>query len=514
MIERKITIGLITNTEFITQIRKVWEPRFLESVALRTVAMWCVEYYDQYKKAPMRNIEAIFFERLKTKKIDATVANDIQTDVLPSLSEEFEEEHFNLEYTLKLTLRYFNERHLEDHNEKVQALLDKDQVEEAQQLTSSYRPILSLSTSDIDFTDPLLLSKVTSAFSTQHDPLIRYPQSLGDMMNNQLTRGSFVGFMATEKRGKTWWLMDMALRGVRQKCRVAFFQAGDMTEGQFLRRTSIYLAQRSDQERYTGEIFVPIRDCVRNQLDLCTKPEREVDFGVFGDRDEDEQSFRYKITLEEILEKYDDWPEYQACHNCVEYSKNKWGIPWVKPVMIKNPLGINEALKIVNEYFINKHRKLRLSTHLNNTLSVSKIRTILSEWEMQNFIPDVVIIDYADLLVSHGPGEFRHQQNQIWKDLRGLNQELNCLMITATQADSRAYVKNRLDLSNFSEDKRKYAHVTAMYGLNQDAKGREKQLGILYINELLLREGEYDPKSGVYVLQSLKTGRPFMGSYR
>ena len=76
-------------------------------------------------------------------------------------------------------------------------------------------------------------------------------------------------------------------------------------------------------------------------------------------------------------------------------------------------------------------------------------------------------------------------------------------MITATQADADSYERDLLTLKNYSEDKRKYGHVTAMYGLNLDKDGREKKLNIMRINEILLREAEYDTKSCVTVLQTL-----------
>jgi len=514
MIERKIVIGLVTSDDFITRVRPVWNPSFLESEPLRVLATWCIEYFDQYRKAPMRSLEDIYWRKLKEKKIKQELAETIEEDILPSLNDEYEEEHFNLEHALFSAMQYFNERHIEEHTEQVRNLLDRGEVEEAKSLISDFRPILSSSTNDLDLTDPLVLSKLKVAFSSQNDPLIRYPGALGAMMNRQLVRGAFVGFLAPEKRGKTWWLMDMALRGVRHGCRVAFFQAGDMTEAQWMRRMSMYLAQRSDREAYTGDLLIPVRDCIHNQLDTCTKRERECDFGPFNDRVDEEKSFRYKITREELEEALKTNPDYRPCYNCKEYTSNPWGTPWYKIRTIKNPLTYKDAESLVQSFFIDRKHRLRLSTHANGMLTVNKIRTTLNNWEVDGFVPDIVIVDYADLLVCSNRSEYRHQQNQIWKDLRGLNQELDCLMVTVTQADAASYEKNRLSLSNFSEDKRKYGHVTAFYGLNQDHHGREKRLGIMYINELVLREDEFDSKSGVFILQSLKTGQPFLGSYK
>ena len=101
--------------------------------------------------------------------------------------------------------------------------------------------------------------------------------------------------------------------------------------------------------------------------------------------------------------------------------------------------------------------------------------------------------------------------------MRNLSQERRQgkqpLVITATQADADSYDKNLLTLKNFSEDKRKYGHCTAMYGLNQDPQGNEKKIGVMRINELVIREGGCDTINVVYVLQNLRRGLPVLGSY-
>ena len=83
--------------------------------------------------------------------------------------------------------------------------------------------------------------------------------------------------------------------------------------------------------------------------------------------------------------------------------------------------------------------------------------------------------------------------------------------MTATQAAASSYKKDTIDLTDFSEDKRKFAHVTAMYGMNQTPE--EKKLGILRLNELVVRESDFDSTRQVKVLQCLSRGRPLIGSY-
>jgi len=95
--------------------------------------------------------------------------------------------------------------------------------------------------------------------------------------------------------------------------------------------------------------------------------------------------------------------------------------------------------------------------------------------------------------------------------LRGLSQERHCLMVTATQASARAYGKDLIDMSDYSEDKRKYAHVTAMIGLNQTPD--EKKVGIMRINMIVQREGEFFSERTVKIAQDLRIGRPLLFSF-
>jgi hypothetical protein len=202
-------------------------------------------------------------------------------------------------------------------------------------------------------------------------------------------------------------------------------------------------------------------------------------------------------------------PDYAACRNCQSYK----GTVWIEKVKAVQPLTLKDAKEKFGSYFIDTKRRFRLSTHASDTLSIREMTGLLDLWERQDdFVPDLIIVDYADLLVPDTK-DFRQGQNEIWKGLRRISQQRHALVSTVTQADADSYEKDRLKLKNFSEDKRKYAHVTAMYGLNQDAKGREKELGLMRINELVIREGEFSSKTEVTILQDLWQGRPLLSSY-
>ena len=512
MIERQIVIGMIVSKEFLQQVRPIWETKFLKSVSAQQLSQWAIEYFDEYHEAPEKVIESIYYEKLRTGFIKKDLADDVE-NTIADLSDEYEES-FNLPYVLKKVSGYIKERHLELHLQEVKDLADAGETLEAQALASSYKGVTFEISNDLDLSSPNVLLKIENAFTELSKPLITYPGALGAFWNHQLIPGGFIGLMAREKLGKTFWLLDMAIRAARQGTSVAFFQAGDMTQNQQLKRICSYLTKKPTLERNCGEVYIPVVDCIYNQLDLCNKTERECNFGLFANEEFDEKSIRKEINISLLKQAYEDEPDYKPCRNCAEFLTRSYGAPWVRKVTVKHTVKINEAKKKVTEFFIDRKRRFKLSTHANGTLSVEGMDAIMDRWEREDgFIPQIILVDYADILITNKIKEFRHQQNQIWKDLRGMSQSRNALVVAPTQSDAKSYEQDTLTLSNFSEDKRKYSHCTAMYGMNQDKNGREKKIGLMRLNELVVREGDFDINASVTILQQLNLGRPFLGSY-
>ncbi len=512
--ERHIVTGLIVSDEYIERVSAFWDPLLLESPELRQVAGWCMDYYDKYHKAPDTTIEAIYMDKLPSlQKADAQYIEG----VLESLSDEFGRgAQFNAGYLYDQTVRYFKSQRLAQHNDEIKAMVDAGRVEEAEILAQSYTAGAEEAAVGLELSSDEALDRVEKAFSDTSQKVFSYPGALGDMLNEHLIRGGFVTLLAPEKRGKTFMLLEMSLRAIRQKANVAFFEAGDMTESQLLKRVCVYVAKRSDKMKYCQEHFQPVGDCILNQLDLCDRDDRNCDHGIFDVPISvfcSKEQNRY-VNISVLKEQYEAFPDYVPCdsHGCTQ----RKGTVWIKKIKRTTPLTGKQAKAKLKSFFKRYKRRFRLATYPAGTLTVEEMRKCLDIWERRDgFVPDVIVIDYADLLAAgEGISEFRHKQDHIWKGLRGLSQERHALVLTATQADADSYKRGRLSLSNFSEDKRKLSHVTAQYGLNQDPEGREKRLGILRINEIVVREGEFSPDNEVVVLQDLSIGRPYLESYR
>jgi len=494
-IERRIVIGLIVSDTYIKEISRFWDPRVLQAPMAQRLASWCLEYFEKYEKAPGKDIEGIYLQKLKAG-LPKDIAEDIEEDILPDLSDEYDRSHFNVQYLMDQTKSYFRERNLSLFADQITGMVSQGDLTEAETLASEYKPLSEEAANDLDLSSPEALTRIETAFSLAESPIITYPGALGRFLNNQLVRGGFISFLGSEKRGKTWWLMDLAIRGSKQGANVAFFQAGDMTEDQQLRRICISLAGRSDKPKFCRAIRLSILDCGRNFNDACDREERK-GFGCIDPQCPPEKAYQ---TIKDAVAKSDeaidelmDGPgkDYKPCDldKCPDFIGSIW-FQMSKPC-----------------------KPLTVDAYYNGTLSIKEIRAVLDRWEQQdNFIPDVVLIDYMDLLIDP-TNEFRHKQNEIWKGGRRISQERHCLVATATQADANSYDQDTLSLKNFSEDKRKYSHVTAFYGLNQDKKGIEKRLGMLRINELLVRDDEGSTGKQVCVIQALQQGKPFVSSF-
>ena len=510
-VERLLVIGAITSDDFLDKIAPLYKEELIESVSARYLCNWCIQYYGRFNKAPYADIENIYFEKLQNG-LDTDIAEGIEA-ILADLSEDFSSKEYNVQYLIESAENRLKLRQIDLLRQQLEVHLEKNDYASAFSLVQEFHlPASNEDAADLLFSETTSLDAVERAFATTSECLVQYPKQLGAFWNSQFIRGGFVAFLAPEKRGKSFLLMDIARRAVRQKRRVAFFQAGDMSEANQLRRFCINLTKKSDKEKYCAPHWQPVRDCMLNQLDECTERERQCSFGVFPGMTK--EKIRKEITYTELEEAAATNPEYEPCWNCKRYTWDKIGAVWLQKVPKTDPLEVWEAKAAFKKHFIDTPAPLMLSTHANGTLSVNNIYQKLALWEKkQQFKPDVIIIDYADLLIADRHMDERAKQNDIWKALRKLSQEKNCLVITVTQADAASYETNTLRLKNFSEDKRKYAHVTAMYGLNQDKDGREKKLGILRINELILREDDFDINRFVYVLQNLRRGMPCITSY-
>ena len=458
--ERKLLIGMIVDKHFLSHVTDKWNKDGLfKSKWSNLIGKWCVRHYKKYKEAPKGKIEHLYETWADTSK--DTDTTKLIEKFLNTLSTEYESyaEETNTKYTLDVAQRHFNKIRLSRLVTKVEDCLDTGDVKEA--LSSVLRHDIvevGLGTGINVLNDKHAIQR---AVEWSYETCITYPGALGRFMAKSMHKGGFVSFLGPEKRGKSFWLLDAAYRAICQRKKVAYFEAGDNSEEEVIQRLLTRVTHR------------PLR---KGKIDYPTGVER-VDGEYFAEVETETKKFR------------DDLSWQKAWKACKELTKRK----------IKS-----------------KHSYLKLSCHANSTLSIHGVQNVLQSWEREDWVPDVIIIDYADILNMDGYGvEGRDRINETWKALRGLSQTWHNLVLTATQAKSDSYKKETsskvMSKDDFSDDKRKLAHVTAMIGLNQN-KDEEKELGLMRLNYVVLRHGQYSEKHCVHVAGCLTVANPAVRS--
>ena len=117
--------------------------------------------------------------------------------------------------------------------------------------------------------------------------------------------------------------------------------------------------------------------------------------------------------------------------------------------------------------------KLLIKYFATKAASVQTLGAHLKQIELSGTKPDVVIVDYADILMPTGNfREKRHAIGNIYEDLRGLAGELEIPIWTASQANRSALEEDVIGADKVAEDYRKV--MTADFVMSMSRKVEDK----------------------------------------
>lgn len=519
-LERQIVIGMIIDSDFVTYVDQVLDTRWTQTSEARILMTWVLDYFHKYHKAPAKKIQTIYEEKLDSGKIQDAQAEVIE-EILQDMSMEAQDwDPDDVVFLKDQVIKYGEHCRLLGISEALEACVDSGDILEGQKTISEYRPIEIIESKAVE---PLATEKqIDNIFADRKKSLIKYPGDLGRVLNPHMVRQGFVIYLAQNKGGKSFHLMDAGIRGAKQGYKVFIVQAGDMSQIQLERRIAIYLTQISDQEKYCGPILVPVIDCIKNQLGTCEMDFRKggQDEGPFEDKDSN--FLRNEITFKEFRKVFHNNPDHIPCQECrrsIKTINNFQGAVWYKKRARVNPLDKASYISIreqqLKKFYTPFHalKNIRLSTYSSESLNCNRLNMELDILkDSEGWEPDIIVNDYLDL---NGPDKdtahlsSRDQENKKWQRCRRISQDRDLLFLSASQSDADGFTKKLLDKSNFSEDRRKLDHCTSMLGLNMSID--EKMMGLMRVNEIVSRETE--GTAIVHVLHRLQMGQPILGSY-
>mgnify|MGYP003121147096 CR=1 FL=1 len=143
---------------------------------------------------------------------------------------------------------------------------------------------------------------------------------------------------------------------------------------------------------------------------------------------------------------------------------------------------IMDSKEIVKERIQDVSGKLIIKEYPTKSASTKSLKNHLEKLRKQNIMPDVVIVDYADLLrpVSHG-AEKRHDLEGIYEELRGMATEFNCAFITASQTNRGGLNAEVITMESISEAFNKCFVADFIFSLSRTPQDKQANSGRIFI---------------------------------
>lgn len=438
--EKQLITYSITSTEFIKQLAPLCKKELFKTAYAREVYGWCADYYTEFGRAPGKDIADLYMLHKSTLEEDDA---DLIGKFLENISETYEETPQNLDYIVKQSVEYLKMRSLEILRDELSMAITAKDYTAGESSVVSFSRIEQYKCSAVNaLTDT---DAIVDAFSTEEETLFRLPGAVGELFGDA-KRGDFISFLASMKKGKSWALWYCAQHAMESGNNVLFITL-EMPINQMLRRIWTSFTAKPKTKRL---VKIPF---------------------FYKDNDGDE---KWRVDHAE---------EEREAFEPTAASIDAWRASYKK-------------------YF--RKGDLRLVSMPSRSVTVKDVESYVSNLEyFENWIPDVIVLDYADLLSSKLKGEVRHQLDDIWASLRRVSLERNICILTASQS-GRAGINGDATEENIAEDIRKLAHVTKMIAINGTKE--ERANGLLRLASIAERDDAaiFDQ---VYIANAFDLGR-------
>jgi hypothetical protein len=152
MIQKEIQICLnaITNDDFIAEYSQFHDSELLNVEMVSNICDWCVEYYGEFEKAPRKNIQKIFINKI------SGLSDEVQEqtkDFLSNLSDKYEklEKIEDVDFEIKQAVEHLQKNKLKQTSMSINDSLDN--IERAKEIIENHTNITRENNKVIDFFD-------------------------------------------------------------------------------------------------------------------------------------------------------------------------------------------------------------------------------------------------------------------------------------------------------------------------------------------------------------------------
>lgn len=414
--ERDFVTSLIVSTKCCKTLAPYVNLEFFESEYAAVVTSWVLEYYKKFKECPKDNIRSLYLTH------QGELQDENLKDLVASFLQNLADSNINInneDYLLDRSKDFLDSRALKLYTEKLNACLEVGDMKKARKVQAEYKKISEVETNEVSLFSKSSVKVIQESLSKVDEELMTLPENL-NKVTGKLHRNDFLALLAPPKRGKSWFLQYLATEAVKQSLNVVFVSMEMSREEVVQRMWKMMYGSKS------GIVPEGIYECAR----IVPSGDGEM----------------YTSELFDISVK-------PGCGKSVQY--------------------LQKQSKALNKY----KGDVRIIAYPAFGASVEEISQRVEELASENFVADVVVIDYADITKPIGGGtEVRNQLDLIWKHLRYFAMKFHCLVITASQTNRTALNNSQVSADSISEDFRKLAHITSMCSMEQTPKMREAHL--------------------------------------
>lgn len=413
--ERDFVTSLIISDKCCKTLLPYINISYLEVDYARVIVDWINDYYRKFGRSPKNDIQSVYLSR----------CNEIQDDSLRDLVAVFlqkladsEININNEDFLLDRSRDYLDSIILKHYTEELEACLNLGDVEKARKIQEHFEKVSEVETNEVSLFSKDSIDVIQEALQKVEEELMTLPENM-NRVTGKLHRNDFMAILAAPKAGKSFFMQYLATEAVKQGLNVVFVSM-EMTREEVI--------QRMWRMLYGSKSGI-IPEGIYEGAKIVSN----------GDG---------KYTSELM--------NFKVCPN-----------------VGMSVLELQKQSKALNQH----KGDLRIIAYPAFGASVSDITDRVEELVKDNFVADVVIIDYADITKPIGGGsEVRNQLDAIWKHLRGFAMKFHCLMITASQTNRSALGSSQVGAQSIAEDFRKIAHCTTFVSMEQTRVMREKHL--------------------------------------
>jgi len=505
-IEKRIITGMIVSERYLQEIIDLTDLSYFQNEFTRKIASWCIDFYKAYRTSPFNDIQSIFERETESVKPEEA---EIINKLLQDIGDNFEiDKGINVEFLVDQTLDFFKKRELQITAGNIQILLERNQIEKAEDEIIKFRKLSKITSG---WSNPLDDEEIDATFDKQENPLITFPGPLGVFLG-PLQKTWLVGITGPYKRGKTWLLEELLIQCALSRKKSVVISL-EMPKWQVNHRLYKRLTRLGDS---AGNYLMPCFDCLRNQLGSCNMEGRTNTHSLMREGEDipypDNYAQFVSLNYRPCTSCKDNWDPSSrnpTVRNMIqEYSQSSWYT--IKKLEGITRFDVKEKMKAVRRMFGNY---IRIKAYPRNSASVNDIIRDLDILEQtENFVPEVIGVDYADILKADNNTLTGYsKEDDVWMNLARLAGERQALVFAPTQATGDALEVENVTQKHTARWKGKLGHVDAMYSLNQTEE--EKARGVMRIGIMAHRHQEFMQMETCTILQQLALGQVNLGAF-